>query len=276
MCFLAVRTSRQHSASQPASINPRSRSRPLSRSFTSPSLQKGLRGIRCAGNIRFGVWPSRPSRCSTDDRSHAENTPLPVVSDGAAQRVGMKLKFVPVPAKRTAETGDGYLYVGDEVLKCRDLNGYATFVWFCWRGAFENPAGMRTLRALFLQPPHSWSQVGKLPWRKMLRYFWQSWEESGSSYGRGTVWRFHAVGLSLQKPQIQEPPGAQTLPRVQAQFDLRLIEPLPCLGCVVHGEPVPEAAAFSWPRQSISDLGAVRIEVVHDQVDRTNPPVMNG
>jgi len=29
----------------------------------------------------------------------------------------MKLKFVPVPAKRTAETGDGYLYVGDEVLK---------------------------------------------------------------------------------------------------------------------------------------------------------------
>lgn len=53
MCFLAVRTSRQHSASQPASINPRSRSRPLSRSFTSPSLQKGLRGIRCAGNIRL-------------------------------------------------------------------------------------------------------------------------------------------------------------------------------------------------------------------------------
>lgn len=53
MCFLAVRTSRQHSASQAASINPRSRSRPLSRSFTSPSLQKGLRGIRCGGNIRL-------------------------------------------------------------------------------------------------------------------------------------------------------------------------------------------------------------------------------
>jgi hypothetical protein len=32
-------------------------------------------------------------------------------------------------------------------------------------------------------------------------------------------------GFPLQEPQIQEPSGAQTLPRVQAQFDLRLIEP---------------------------------------------------
>jgi len=51
MCFLAVRGSTQPSASQAASMNPEYPSRPLSRSCTSPSLQKGLRGMRCSGNI---------------------------------------------------------------------------------------------------------------------------------------------------------------------------------------------------------------------------------
>lgn len=53
MCFLAVRGSRQPRAAQAASVNPGYPSRPLSRSFTSPSLQKGLRGMRCSGNIRL-------------------------------------------------------------------------------------------------------------------------------------------------------------------------------------------------------------------------------
>jgi hypothetical protein len=51
MCFLAVRGSTQPSASQATPVNPRYPSPPLSRSFTSPSLQKGLRGMRCSGNI---------------------------------------------------------------------------------------------------------------------------------------------------------------------------------------------------------------------------------
>ncbi len=53
MCFRAVRGSMQPNASQAASVNPGSRSRSSSRSFTSPVLQNGLRGMRCSGRILF-------------------------------------------------------------------------------------------------------------------------------------------------------------------------------------------------------------------------------
>ena len=46
----------------------------------------------------------------------------------------------------------------------------------------------------------------------------------------------HAVsslGFLLQLGQIRNPPPAQTLPRVRAQFDLRLIEPASVLGSVM-------------------------------------------
>jgi len=76
-------------------------------------------------------------------------------------------------------------------------------------------------------------------------------------------------GLPLQEPQIQEPPGAQTLPRVQAQFDLRLIEPASMFGCIVNGEPLPESTALLLAEAIHHRLRAMRVEVVHDQVDRT-------
>ena len=83
-------------------------------------------------------------------------------------------------------------------------------------------------------------------------------------------------GLSLQEPQIQESPGAQTLPRVQAQFDLRLIEPASMFGCVVYGEPLPEATALLLAEAIHQRLGAVRVEVVQDQVDRAGRAIPVG
>ncbi len=108
----------------------------------------------------------------------------------------MKLKFVPVPAKRTAETGDGYLYVGDEVLKCRDLNGYAILFGFVGVGVRKPGKACGRSRS-FPAAPHSWSQVGKTSLAKDATLFWQVGEESGNSYGRGTTRTLRLVLTSL-------------------------------------------------------------------------------
>ena len=39
-----------------------------------------------------------------------------------------------------------------------------------------------------------------------------------------------SLGFPLQDAQFWNSTPAQTLPRVQAEFDLRLVEQLPCLG----------------------------------------------
>ena len=97
----------------------------------------------------------------------------------------MKLKFVAISAKRAAEKGDGYLYVGDEVLKCLDLNGYATLFGFVGVGVRKPGKACGRSRS-FPASPYSWPQVGKTSLAKDATLFWQVGEESGKSYGRGT------------------------------------------------------------------------------------------
>jgi hypothetical protein len=98
----------------------------------------------------------------------------------------MKLKFVAISAKRAAEKGDGYLYVGDEVLKCLDLNGYATLFGFVGVGVRKPGKACGRSRS-FPASPYSWPQVGKTSLAKDATLFWQVGEESGKSFGRGTA-----------------------------------------------------------------------------------------
>ena len=53
-----------------------------------------------------------------------------------------------------------------------------------------------------------------------------------------------SLGLPLQLSQIRNPAFTQTLTRVQAEFDFRLIEPASVFWGVVHGEPVPNVSAL--------------------------------
>ena len=147
-----------------------------SRTSVSPSFQELHESLAPEGTARdemlrqhpFGIWPPRPARRSTNDRSHTENTPHAVASDATAYRVGVELKRVAIPAKGAAETDYGYLDEGDEVLKCFNLSRYATLFGFvAW--AFENPPRHADAHAHCPANSHGRRQ-GKLPWRKMLRY----------------------------------------------------------------------------------------------------------
>ncbi len=147
-----------------------------SRTSVPPSFQELPESVAPEGTARdemlrqypFGIWPPRPARHSTNDRSHTENTPHAVASDATAYRVGMKLKRVAIPAKGAAETDYGYLDEGDEVLKCLNLSRYATLFGFvAW--AFENPPRHADAHAHCPANSHG-RKWGKLPWRKMLRY----------------------------------------------------------------------------------------------------------
>ena len=167
-CFLAVRGSRQPRAAQAASVNPGHPSRALFQELPESVAPEGTARDEMLRQYPFGIWPPRPARHSTNDRSHTENTPHAVASDATAYRVGMKLKRVAIPAKGAAETDYGYLDEGDEVLKCLNLSRYATLFGFvAW--AFENPP--RHADAHAHSPANSHGRKwGKLPWRKMLRY----------------------------------------------------------------------------------------------------------
>src|SRR5207247_1564612 len=59
----------------------------------------------------------------------------------------------------------------------------------------------------------------------------------------------------------------QTLPPVQAQFDLRLVEPASMLGSVMDLQPIPKIAALLFAVVADQRLAAVDIEVIHDEVD---------
>ena len=98
----------------------------------------------------------------------------------------MKLEFVAIPAKRAAETDYGYLYQGDEVLKCLDLNGYATLFGFVGVGVRKPGKACGRSRS-FPAALYSWPQAGKTSLTEDATLFWQVGEESGNSYGRGTV-----------------------------------------------------------------------------------------
>jgi len=149
----------------------------LGESRTPPSFQELHESLAPEGTARdemlrqypFGILLPRLLRRSTNDRSHTENTAHAVASDRTAHRVGMKLEFVAIPAKRAAETDYGYLDEGDEVLKCFDLSRYATLFGFvAW--AFENLARHADAHALSCHAIVYGRRWGKLPWRKMLRY----------------------------------------------------------------------------------------------------------
>ena len=65
--------------------------------------------MRCSGNIRLVYGRPVPRDARQMIVATRRATPLAVASDGPAQRVGMKLKLVTIPAKRAAKTGYGYL-----------------------------------------------------------------------------------------------------------------------------------------------------------------------
>ena len=82
------------------------------------------------------------------------------------------------------------------------------------------------------------------------------------------------LGLPLQRFQIRNPSRAQTLPRVQAEFDLRLIEPTSVFRCVVDAEQVPDIPALLLAEMVGQRFAAVYVEVVHDEVDRLGGGVL--
>ena len=60
--------------------------------------------------------------------------------------------------------------------------------------------------------------------------------------------------LPPQDFQVGNSSGSETLPREDADFDFRLIEPAAVSGCVVNGEAVPDLAADLLAEQVVSDL----------------------
>jgi len=77
-----------------------------------------------------------------------------------------------------------------------------------------------------------------------------------------------SLGLPLQPSQIRNPAFAQALPRVEAEFDFRLIEPASVFGGVVHGEPVPNVSALVLAEVIGQRFVAMYVEVVHHEVNR--------
>ena len=82
------------------------------------------------------------------------------------------------------------------------------------------------------------------------------------------------LGFPLQRLQIRNPSRAQTLPRVEAEFDLCLIEPTSVFRRVVYGEPVPDVSALLLAEIVGQRFAAVYVEVVHYQVDRLSVGIL--
>src|SRR5579862_5005841 len=77
-----------------------------------------------------------------------------------------------------------------------------------------------------------------------------------------------SLGFLLQLRQIRNPPRAQTLPRVEAEFYLRLVEPAFVFGSVMDLQPIPKIAALLLTVVADQRFAAMDIEVIHDQVNR--------
>src|ERR1019366_5841549 len=82
------------------------------------------------------------------------------------------------------------------------------------------------------------------------------------------------LGFPLQRFQIRNPSLAQTLPRVQAEFNLCLIEPTSVLRGVMHAEPIPDVPTRLLAEVVGERFAAVYIEVVHNEVDRVSGGVL--
>jgi hypothetical protein len=78
----------------------------------------------------------------------------------------------------------------------------------------------------------------------------------------------------LQCRQVRNPPPAEALPRQQSDFDLGLIEPASMLGSVVHGEAVPDFLTELVTEQVSEGLAAMDVQIVHNQVNRSDAPVL--
>ena len=61
-------------------------------------------------------------------------------------------------------------------------------------------------------------------------------------------------GFAAKRSQIPDSSSAEALPREEADFDFRLVEPTPVLGGEVNREAVPTSRPISIPKASVSDL----------------------
>jgi len=82
------------------------------------------------------------------------------------------------------------------------------------------------------------------------------------------------LGFLLQLRQIRDPARAQTLPRVHAEFDLRLVEPASVFGSVMDLQPIPKIAALFLAEVAGQRLAAMDIQVIHDEVNRLGEGVL--
>ena len=78
-----------------------------------------------------------------------------------------------------------------------------------------------------------------------------------------------------QRLEIRDSSGTEALPRKEADFDFRLIEPSPVGGHEVNGESVPDLAANPHSEGVRQRLAAVDVEVVHDQMDGVRVRVLH-
>jgi hypothetical protein len=76
-----------------------------------------------------------------------------------------------------------------------------------------------------------------------------------------------SFGLSAQPLQIGDSPTTQALPREDADFDLRLIEPAAVSGRVMDGEAIPDFCSHFRAEDGGQRFPAMDVEVVHYQVD---------
>ena len=76
-----------------------------------------------------------------------------------------------------------------------------------------------------------------------------------------------SFGLSAQPLQIGDSPTTQALPREDADFDLRLIEPTAVSGRVMDGEAIPDFCSHFRAEDGGQRFPAMDVGVVHYQVD---------
>jgi hypothetical protein len=79
-----------------------------------------------------------------------------------------------------------------------------------------------------------------------------------------------------QSREVRDSSGAGALPQADADFDFNLIEPASVSRRVVHGEPVPDFAPGLGAVPVRQGLAAMRIQVVHHQVDALGKPACLG
>src|SRR5487761_581470 len=77
----------------------------------------------------------------------------------------------------------------------------------------------------------------------------------------------------LEREQVGNSALAKTLPGIQTNLDLRLIQPTAVLRCIVHRQAVPQVTALLLSVGVGEGLAAMNGQVVHDQVNGSRPGV---